>query len=245
MKKILLACAAIAAATGVSAYAQTPAPAPEHELSYNVGVTSDYRYRGISQTRRRPALQGGVDYAHNPTGFYAGAWASTIRWVKDTGGDGNVELDIYGGQKGEFGNGLAYDIGGLAYLYPNNRFSSLGLANANTFELYGQLGFGPAYVKYSHSLTHLFGVPDSRGSGYLDVGADIDIAQGFVLNLHVGRQMIRNNPGDYTDWKVGVSKDFGFVEASLAAVGTNIDTFAPNGRNLSDRGVVLTVSKSF
>lgn len=242
MKKIIITCAAALAAASGTVQAQT---APEHELSYNVGVVSDYRYRGISQTVRRPALQGGIDYAHTPSGFYAGTWASTIRWIDDAGGDSNVEIDLYAGKTGQFGNGLTYDFGGLGYLYPNNDFKAIGLANANTFELYGQLGFGPGYVKYSHSLTDLFGVPDSDGSGYLDVGADFEISNGFILNLHVGRQMIRRNPGDYTDWKVGVTKDFGVVEAALSVVGTNIDTFASNGRNVSDTGVLLSISKSF
>ena len=46
----------------------------EHSISYNVAVSSDYRYRGLSQTRLDPAVSGGADYTHNPTGFYAGTW---------------------------------------------------------------------------------------------------------------------------------------------------------------------------
>jgi uncharacterized protein (TIGR02001 family) len=157
---------------------------PEHEVSYNAALTSDYRYRGLSQSRLDPALQGGADYVHNPTGFYAGTWLSTIKWTKDLGGDGNVEWDLYGGKRGNLTPDISYDVGGLYYFYPSN---GLG-PNANTFELYGQLGYGPAYVKYSHSLTNLFGTADSKGSGYLDVGANVDVGSGLVLNLHVGRQ---------------------------------------------------------
>lgn len=242
MKKVIIACAAAIAATSGVAQAQTT---PEHEVSYNVGVVTDYTYRGISQTMRKPALQGGADYTHTPSGFYAGAWASTIKWTKDVGGGGNVELDLYAGKTGEFGNGLSYDFGGLAYVYPGNDFKQIGLSNANTFEVYGQLGFGPAYVKYSHSLTDLFGVPNSEGSGYLDLGADFDISGGYVLNMHVGRQLISNNAGDYTDWKVGVTKDFGVVEGSLAVIGTNVDAFASNGKNIAKNHLVLSVSKTF
>jgi uncharacterized protein (TIGR02001 family) len=244
MTKIVLACVAVIAATaGSVAQAQTSS---EHELSYNLGLVSDYTYRGISQTMRKPALQGGVDYTHTQSGFYAGAWASTIKWTKDAGGSGNVELDLYAGKTGEFGNGLSYDFGGLAYVYPGNDLDRVaGFDDANTFELYGQLGFGPAYIKYSHSLTDLFGVPNSEGSGYLDLGADFDVAGGYVLNLHAGRQMIRKNAGDYTDWKVGVTKDFGVAEASLAVIGTNVDLFATNGKNISKSRLVLSVSKTF
>jgi uncharacterized protein (TIGR02001 family) len=58
-----------------------------------------YRYRGISQTRLKPALQGGVDYTAGS--FYVGAWVSTIQWIKDGGGKADVEIDIYGGYKFE------------------------------------------------------------------------------------------------------------------------------------------------
>ena len=68
------------------------------DLAFNVGATTDYRYRGVSQTRLKPALQGGVDYSNGP--FYLGAWASTIKWIKDAKGDASVEIDLYGGYKG-------------------------------------------------------------------------------------------------------------------------------------------------
>ena len=97
--------------------------------SFNVGAVSDYRYRGISQTRLKPALQGGVDLSH-PSGFYLGAWASTIRWVKDLEGDAGVEVDVYGGYKGELAKGLGYDVGVLGYVYPSNKLAT----SANTNE---------------------------------------------------------------------------------------------------------------
>ena len=97
MKKILVPSLIALALGSVSGLAQAQAAAPESTLSYNVGVTTDYRYRGISQSRLQPALQGGVDYA-DKSGFYVGAWASTIKFIKDSGAaKGNVELDLYGG----------------------------------------------------------------------------------------------------------------------------------------------------
>ena len=72
-------------AATVPAFADDPAPAAD-PLSFNIGAVSDYRYRGISQTRLKPALQGGIDYAA-ANGFYVGTWASTIKWIKDAGGD--------------------------------------------------------------------------------------------------------------------------------------------------------------
>ena len=89
----LIAAVALAMATlgtGMAQAADAPEAKPDNEFSYNAAVTSDYRYRGISQTRLKPALQGGADWVNNPTGFYAGAWASTIKWIKDGGGDASV-----------------------------------------------------------------------------------------------------------------------------------------------------------
>ena len=99
-------------------------------------LTSDYRYRGISQTRVKPALQAGVDYSSGP--FYVGAWASNIKWIKDLGGDASIEVDLYGGLKGELSKELSYDVGLLTYQYPSNKLNP----SANTTELYGALTTG-------------------------------------------------------------------------------------------------------
>jgi uncharacterized protein (TIGR02001 family) len=225
-----------------SVWADEPAP-PEHQLSYNASAVTDYRYRGISQSRLDPALQGGLDYTHTPTGLYAGTWLSTIKWTKDAGGDGNVEWDIYGGKRGDLGNGVSYDVGGLYYLYPSNGLPT----SANTFELYGQLGYGPAYIKYSSSMTNLFGTPDSKHSGYLDVGANIDAGDGFTVQLHVGRQDVHNNDAlSYTDYKLGVAKDLGVATVTLAWVKTTTSAYrAPDGANLGKSAAVLSLSKTF
>lgn len=223
--------------------AQAEEKKPEHEFSANLGLTSDYRYRGLSQSRLQPALQGGVDYSHNPTGWYAGAWASTIKWTKDAGGSGDLELDLYGGKKGEISKDFSYDVGLLTYVYPSNGLKP----NANTTEVYGQLGFGPAWIKYSHSVSNLFAVPDSKNSGYLDVGANIDAGNGFTVNLHLGRQNVKGSGAlSYTDYKLGVTKDFGVASVALAVVHADTSAYvSPAGKNLGKSGLVLSVSKTF
>ncbi len=224
---------------------------PDNQLSFNAAVTSDYRYRGISQTRLKPAVQGGIDYTNNPSGFYVGAWASTIKWIKDIGGDANVELDLYGGFRGKFTDDFSWDLGVLRYQYQSNELEKVeGWANANTTEVYGQLGYGPAYVKYSYSTSNLFGTIDSKKSGYLDVGANFELVDKLTLNLHAGHQEVKNfDDGTYDDWKVGVTYDFGVVVGSLSVVGTNADEdvyYSPdNGKFLGKTGVVATVSKTF
>jgi uncharacterized protein (TIGR02001 family) len=248
-KKLALSAAvAFAVASMGTGMAQAADAAPEakpaNEFSFNAALTSDYRYRGYSQSRLKPALQGGADWVNNPTGFYAGTWASTIKWVKDGGGDASVEVDVYGGKRGEIAPGVSYDVGFLAYIYPSNELNP----SANTRELYAQLGYGPATLKYSHSLSNLFGFADSKNSTYLDASFNQDVGEGYILNLHLGHQKVKNNSAySYTDWKVGVTKDLGVATAALAYYKINSDAYvAPtNGKNLGRGGLVLTVSKTF
>jgi uncharacterized protein (TIGR02001 family) len=222
--------------------AQAKAPEPDYTLSYNVGVVTDYRYRGISQSRLKPALQGGADFAHS-SGFYIGTWGSTIKWVKDGGGDANVEIDLYGGYKFTAGP-IGMDVGILRYFYPGSNLA----VNPDTTELYAAGTWGPATLKYSHSTTNLFGFSDSKGSGYLDLSATFDLGNGWSVVPHIGHQKVRHNsPFSYTDYSVTVAKDLGNgLAASLAVIGTDNDNYiAPNGKNLGKAGAVLGLKYSF
>ena len=250
MKPSLFKLAALAALAAAATPARAQEASPDSTLAFNAAVVSDYRYRGISQTRLQPALQGGADYTHGPSGLYAGAWLSTIKWTRDAGGGGAVELDAYAGRRGLLGD-FAWDAGVLGYVYPANGLKHLpGFADANTAEIYGQLGYGPAYAKYSLALTNLFGFVDSRRSGYLDLGANLDLGSGLTLNLHAGRQQVRNNDAaSYTDYKLGITKDAGFASLALAFIGTNAGDIAyaspANGKFLGKKALVLSASKSF
>ena len=248
MKKLILAAAvgAVFSAIVPAGFAHAEEAKPDNEVSFNAALTSDYRYRGISQTRLQPALQGGADYTHNPSGFYAGTWLSTIKWTKDAGGSGDIEWDLYAGKRGEIVKDVSYDVGVLSYVYPSNGLPT----SANTTEVYGQVGYGPAYAKYSYSVTNLFGFANSKNSGYLDLGANIDVAEGLVLNLHAGHQKVKNNDVySYTDWKIGFTKDFGVVTGALAVIGTNAGEAAyaspANGKFLGKKALVATISKTF
>ena len=209
------------------------------DVAFNVGAVTDYRYRGISQTRLKPAVQGGVDYTQG--GLYLGAWASTIKWVKDAGGDSDVEIDLYGGYKGEIVKGLGYDVGLLTYIYPSNDFSP----SADTTEIYGALSYGPATLKYSHSVTHLFGVPNSKNSGYVDLSATFDVG-GVSVVPHVGYTKVANNGAlDYTDYSLTVSKDFNGLVVSGAIVGADLRAFGPNGKRLDKTALVVGAKYNF
>lgn len=231
------------------AYAEDVAPAaapeakPDNEITYNIALASDYRYRGVSQSRVKPALQGGADWTNNPTGIYAGTWLSSIKWIDDAGGDDNVEWDLYAGKRGDITKDVSYDVGGLYYFYPSNGLHP----NANTFELYGQISAGPFSLKYSQSTTNLFGFADSKNSGYVDAGLNFEVYDGYTLNLHAGHQNVRNNgASSYNDYKIGVTKDFGIVSVSLAAIKADTGAYyAPDGKNLAKTGAVLLVTKTF
>lgn len=245
-----------AAPTGKAAPDVTDAPvaadAPAAAgVTYNLGLASDYRYRGISQTRTHPALQGGADWTDPASGWYVGTWLSSITWAKDAGGGGNVEWDIYAGKRGDLGRGFSYDVGMLAYVYPGNDLGDVpGYVDGDTGEVYGQVGYGPVYLKYSNALTNLFGFVDSRYSSYVDLGANLDAGHGVTVILHAGRQHVAHSANaSYTDWKAGVSKAWGPTTVTLAWVRTNADpaayTSAENGKFLGRSGVVVSVLRTF
>lgn len=213
--------------------------AADSSTAFNVGVVTDYRYRGISQTRLKPALQGGVDFSAGA--FYLGAWASTIQWIKDGGGGADVEIDLYGGYKGELTKDLGYDIGLLTYQYPSNGLTP----SANTLEVYGALTFGPVTAKYSHSTTNLFGFGNSKGSGYLDLSATFDIG-GFSVVPHIGRQTVKNtSAASYTDYSLTVSKEISGVTWSAAVVDTDTTAYTGAGKDLGKAGLVLGAKFAF
>ena len=219
MQKIFVPSLIALALGSVSGLAQAQAAAPESSLSFNVGATSDYRYRGISQSRLKPAVQGGIDYA-DKSGLYVGAWGSSIKWIKDAGGDAGMELDLYAGYKGAVGD-VSYDLGFLRYEYPSNKLA----VSANTNEVYGAVTMGPATLKYSHAISNLFGFADSKNSYYVDLSGTFDLGSGFSLVPHVGYQSVKNNSAfSYTDYALTLGKDLGNgLSATAALIGTDAD----------------------
>jgi len=215
--------------------------AADSSVAFNAGVVTDYRYRGISQSRLQPALQGGVDFTAGA--FYLGAWGSTIKWIKDApyNGDANVEIDLYGGYKGEISKGVTYDIGALAYQYPSNKLKP----SANTFEVYGAITAGPVTAKYSRSTTNLFGFANSKGSGYLDISATFDVG-GFAVTPHIGRQTVKNTSAStYTDYSLAISKEVSGITWSATLVDTNTSAYIGAGKDLGKSGIVLGAKMAF
>lgn len=235
MKKSLLALAAALTATAL------PSVSFADGLSFNVGAVSDYRYRGMSQTRAKPALQGGLDYSAG--GFYAGAWGSTIKWIKDAGGKADVELDLYGGYKFEPVKDVTVDLGVLTYQYPGHKAAP----SPNTTEVYGAVTYGALTAKYSHATSNLFGFANSSGSGYFDLSAGFEVA-GVTVTPHIGYQKVKNVAGaSYVDYALALSKDFNGLVVSGTIVGTDTDAYVSpvNGKNLGKTTLVLGLKYSF
>lgn len=180
-------------------------PASPHTITGNVGVYSQYIFRGLTQTNTDPAIQGGLDYAHS-SGFYLGAWGSNVSWLRENASvgvppavagsynqGGSLELDLYGGYKGSIGaSDFTYDVGVLRYWYPGDLTpvaAPFYNIKADTTEVYAALGWKWLSAKYSHSLGDTFGVDDASGTYYLDLSATIPLAEsGVTLGLHYGIQ---------------------------------------------------------
>jgi uncharacterized protein (TIGR02001 family) len=276
-KSILtLSVAAALAAPGLAA-AQAPAASTSpHTVTGNVGLFSEYRFRGIDQTFGKPALQGGFDYAHS-SGLYLGNWNSNVS--EGAGFPGaSLEMDFYGGFKKSFGD-FGLDVGFIWYTYPGSDAGATTLyspANSAGTIHSGKVDNKEVYIggswkflslKYYYSIDDYFSVPGSKKSNYIDLGATWDLGSGWGINGHVGQLKLKSvNNGDYTDWKVGVTKDIGGYVFGLAYVDTDAKGscgtptgFYCFGNGTSDTGtgaptktkdagdstVVISVSKSF
>ena len=228
-------------------------PASPHTFTYNIGLYSQYIFRGLTQTGREPALQGGVDYSHS-SGFYLGAWGSNVSWVNDGGlkSKSSLEVDVYGGYKNTIGDtGITYDVGALQYLYPGNTaagLGSIGATNPETTELYGALGWKWLTAKYSQVVSEgAFGADDGRGTYYAELNGVYPFGEtGYSLIAHVGRQEFDGHPAgfsndkylSYTDYKIGGTKSWAngvnvggyYTTTSADATGSN-PTGYTNGSN--------------
>jgi uncharacterized protein (TIGR02001 family) len=264
-----------AALISVSAFSQTAPSAAEPAaaatpgpFTANLTLTNDYRYRGISQSNFRPAIQGGFDYAHS-SGFYIGNWNSSISWISDSASAaGNsasapIEMDFYGGYKYEWSKGFTADVGILQYYYPTTNLSAFAV-NPNTTEIYAAQNFTfnavTGYLKFSWAASTLFGTANSAGSNYTDLTVNVDTGfWGLALNAHVGYQYVagktvagnisNSSLFSYTDWKLGVTKDFGSgFSGSMAYVGTNAKDGSyvnPQLQNLGKGGFLISLTKTF
>lgn len=232
-------------------------------VTANVGIYSQYVFRGLTQTNERPAIQGGCDYAHK-SGFYAGTWLSNISWFSDTnpGNSSSLEWDLYGGYKRSWAGGVATDVGYLRYEYPGSyRALPLGTVEPNSNEVYASVGWKWITFKYSHAIDDLFGVEDSGGSEYFDLTAAVPINAKLTVTAHAGTQQYRgtssaarmngtdnNSLYSYDDYRAGLTYAFASgwsAGASYSHTNARDIGYTVLGKNLGDDQFVVSVSRTF
>ncbi len=244
-KTILSLSTAAALAAPMIAAAQAPAAVPS-PVAGNMTIASDYRFRGISQTYNGPAIQGGIDYAHD-SGVYLGNWNSNVNSTLFSGGSG-IEMDFYGGWKKTFGD-FGIDIGTIYYYYPNaewnaNAGATAGNAKFDNLEVYVGASWKWASAKAYYSLSDYFGLGNemadggyfahkdtnaalggkggSAGTIYLDLTAAIPLSKELSLVVHYGYLDVKKyNELDYSDWKLGVTYDLNGWVLGAAYVDTD------------------------
>lgn len=223
MKKTLISMACAAAMA---------APAAQAEISANIGVTTDYLWRGMTQTGHEAAVQGGIDYSHE-SGFYMGTWASSL-------GGGAHEIDGYFGFSGEVGQ-LGYDVGYIYYAYTNTP-----APGADFSEIYGSLSYAwlSGGINYTVDGDAPAGSPFTSGDIYYYLSASFDLEplspemKDWSVGMTVGHyDFDAGSAFDYTHYQIDVTKsagDFGDFTLSIA----DEDLF-------KDTSVALTWTKTF
>lgn len=253
IKKTLLAASVLTAVSGISVPAVYAADAVS--VSGNMGIVSDYRFRGYSQTFGKPAIQGGIDLGL-PMGFSLGTWMSNVSGNEYNNG-ASLEWDLYGGYTYTVNDDLSFGVGGLYYYYPGSyAYDSATMTQTkyNTFEWHVAATYKWITAKYSQTTNNWFGVSNSKGSGYYELNASYPLTDKLSLNAHVGHQKVKNNStSDYTDWSLGGSYNLAGWNLGLTYVDTNVskaagtitDVAGVNSKNIAGPTVVLSVGKSF
>ena len=237
MKKLLLT---LLMMTGVSA--------AQAQVSANLGLTTDYRFRGVSQTQNGLAVQGGVDYAHS-SGFYVGNWNSSVSSELFNRGSG-IESDLYAGFKTEVTKGVTLDVGSMNYLY--SKASNPSGPSFNTNEVYAGVTYGPVTGKVSYALSNYFGLANSDGTVYYQAGVNYPLDKDIVGNFHIGRTDVKNHSTlDYTDIKLGATYNLsgwmiGGHWYTNRNKGSNFNAFTTvSGERLYKDTFVISVAKTF
>ena len=216
IRKLLLA--------GVAAMAVS-APAVA-EVSGNVALSTEYVWRGISQSNEDLAVSGGFDFSQDI--FYVGTWASNVDFEDPD--DTNLELDLYGGVASEFGNGVGWDLGFIYYMYPSADSSDLDFV-----ELYGGLS-----TELENGLAlggYLYWDPDNE-TVYLDTSAGFAVTDSFGVDATLGAYL--DGFDEYTNWSLGATYSAVGLDFDLRYWGNDVD----GGGDIADDRIVFTISKS-
>lgn len=225
----------------------------EGDLSANVAVTTDYRFRGISQTDLLPAIQGGIDYSLPLTNYLSvniGTWASNVDF--NDGDDAHIEMDFYAGLSGTIDK-FSWSFQFIYYHYPGAESGT----NYDYLEIAPSVGYDFGFMSTTAGLNYS---PDYFGAsgdavylyGEVSVPLPIPTLQNLqpTFNAHLGYQVIDRNAvfgtPDYLTWSLGVSVTIEGFELSLAYVDTDLSQRQCfGGSDLCNATAIFTVSKTF
>lgn len=229
------------AAVGLAAIGATPALAQEEEasgpldLSANIGVYSDYRFRGVSLNLEDVAVQGSVDLSYavsESVSLYAGSFYSNLN---KNAGYGNTEIDLYGGVTGTVGS-VGWKLGGVSYLYPNQ-------SNVDYYELQAELNgtVGPVTLAGGTFIAPKQVNYGNKTGKYFYTNASIGIPKTPVtLKASLGHEdnAFFNNK---LDWSLGASVNWKVFTLGVTYIDTNRTAPYTQGGHLRDAadGTVL------
>ncbi|NHN79781.1 hypothetical protein HA520_21310 [Azotobacter chroococcum] len=223
-------------------------PLGEFGVSANVTLASEYIFRGISQTKGDPALQGGLDIVHE-SGLYVGAWVSNTDYETS---DATMERDYYVGYSNKLTDELTYDVGWLKYDYVKDHLDN---ADLNYSEFYGSLS---AYG-FKVGINYSDDVNSDNNVVYSYIGYKRDLPYGIGLSMRVGKYDFKDDTffkdgaskGEdaYYDWYVGVSKEFVGLQFGLAYTQTDLkdeecENYTGN-ETYCDANFVASITKVF
>lgn len=213
------------------------------DIAGNIGIATDYRFRGISQTDRDPQVSGGFDFT-SESGIYLGIWGSNVAFSS------GPELDYYGGYRGKFSEDVAFDVGYVYYNYPSDNADP----DLDYQEIYGSVTIGGFKAGLNYSDDY-FAETDTYW--YLYGQYSMNITESVAVSASVGYNafdsseamssflVTDNDPGDdYIDWKIGVSTTVEGIGVSLSYVDTSLSESDCGDTKLCDATVVLGLSKS-
>jgi len=213
------------------------------EVSGNVALTTDYRFRGISQSDRDVALQGGFDWAHD-SGFYLGTWGSSIDFgaVDASNAGGSIELDFYGGYARDINDNLSFDVGYMYYAYPSDNWET----DLDYQEIYGSFGFYGATVGLVYSDDYF----QKTGKFFYFYG-DYSLPLGEIasLDVHLGYSDLDEpesfGADSYIDFSIGVTASAVGLDFTLAYIDTDLSkSECFGGSTICNATGVLTIAKS-
>ena len=239
MNKFTKPVLASAVALAVSAPVTLPVVA---DVSANVALTSDYRFRGISQNDKTIAIQGGFDF-EDDSGFYAGVWASSVDFQIQTLDDATAEVDIYAGYGGDLGDsGFAYDVNILHFAYPNSD-------DALSYD-FTEITVGVSYENYGFTVSSTSDYFAGSGDAtYYNFTADFEINDTCSFGAAIGKQSVEDNLAwgtpDWMDYKLAVSGSLSSVDVEFAFIDTDLsEAECFGGSDWCDGTFVFTLSKS-